>query len=346
MSPTDQPAPPTSGYSIDGTAFRARPIEPGLYAVATPIGNLGDVTLRALEVLAGADLIVCEDTRVTRTLLDRYGIRKPMAAYHDHNAARERPRLLAMLLGGKTLALVSDAGTPLVSDPGYKLVDEALAAGVKVIPIPGASALLAALVAAGLPTDAFTFLGFLPPKSAGRRGRLGQFRTVPATLVLYESPHRAAETLADMAAVLGPDRPGVLARELTKRFEEVRRGTLAELAEGALADPPRGEIVLLAGPPVDVEAADDDLDALLHAALATQGPGQAAAEIAKATGRPRKEVYARALALRSAIESPDSDVADIGADVARQSPGPDDDTPDSGDGTGGGSGDGSGEEDR
>jgi 16S rRNA (cytidine1402-2'-O)-methyltransferase len=299
MAAPDQPATASTGYTIDGHAFRSRPLEPGLYPVATPIGNLGDVTLRALEVLAGADLVVCEDTRVTRTLLDRYGIEKPMAPYHEHNAARERPRLMAMLAGGMTLALVSDAGTPLVSDPGYKLVEEAIEAGVKVIPIPGPSAIMAALVAAGLPTDAFLFLGFLPPKTAGRRTRLAAFAEVPATLVAYEAPHRAAETLADMAEVLGPDRPAALARELTKRFEEVRRGTLAELAAGALADPPRGEIVLLAGPPAERVAAADDVDALLRAALETTGPGQAAAEVAKATGRARKEVYARALALKA-----------------------------------------------
>lgn len=306
MSRTDPPSPAPSTYAIDGQITRARPVEPALYAVSTPIGNLGDVTLRALEVLAASDLVVCEDTRVTRTLLDRYAIRKPMAAYHDHNAARERPRLLAMLRGGKTLALVSDAGTPLVSDPGYKLVEEALAEGLKVIPIPGPSAILAALVAAGLPTDAFAFLGFLPPRSSARRTRLAAFAALPATLVLYEAPHRAAETLADMAAVLGPGRPGVLARELTKRFEEIRRGTLEALAAGALADPPRGEIVLLAGPPAETETGDDDLDALLRAALETQGPGQAAAEIAKATGRPRKEVYARARALRATGDEPEA----------------------------------------
>lgn len=298
MAASDKSAPAAS-FSIDGTVFPARPLEPGLYPVATPIGNLGDVSLRALEVLAAADLVVCEDTRVTRTLFDRYGISRTLAAYHDHNAARERPRLLAMLKGGMTVALVSDAGTPLVSDPGYKLVEEALAEGVKVIPIPGPSAILAALVAAGLPTDAFLFLGFLPPKTAGRRTRLTAFADVPATLVLYEAPHRAAETLADMAAVLGGDRPGALARELTKKFEEIRRGTLAELAAGALADPPRGEIVLLAGPPPERVAAEDDVDALLLAALRTAGPGQAAAEVAAATGRPRKEVYARALALKA-----------------------------------------------
>lgn len=290
-------------YAIDGTVFRAKPIAPGLYPVATPIGNLSDMSLRALEVLANADLVVCEDTRVTRTLLDRYALKKPTAAYHEHNAARERPRLLAMLKGDMTLALVSDAGTPLVSDPGYKLVEEAIEAGVPVVPVPGPSAILAALVAAGLPTDTFAFLGFLPPKTAARRTRLSAFAAVPATLVLYEAPHRAAETLSDMADVLGADRPGALARELTKRFEEVRRGTLGELAAGARSDPPRGEIVLLAGPPMEKPSTGDDLDALLLAALATSGPGQAAAEIAKATGHPRREVYQRALALRAGLDA-------------------------------------------
>ncbi len=308
---------PPSGFLIEGQAFKSKPIEPGLYPVATPIGNLGDVTIRALEVLSAVDLIVCEDTRVTRTLLDRYGIKRPMAAYHEHNAARERPRMMAMLRGGMRLALVSDAGTPLISDPGYKLVEEAVAEGVKVIPIPGPSALLAALVAAGLPTDAFLYLGFLPARTTARRARLASFAGVPVTLICYEAPHRAAETLADMAEVLGPDRPGALARELTKRFEQVRRGTLAALAEGAVTDPPRGEIVLLAGPPLERPAPEEDLDALLKAALETTGPGQAAAEIAKATGLPRKDVYARALALRATMlstESGSEPSADAGGD--------------------------------
>lgn len=292
----------TTGYAIDGTAFPGKPVEPGLYPVATPIGNLSDMSLRALDVLAGADLIVCEDSRVTAVLLDRYGIRKPLAIYHEHNAVRERPRLLAMLRGGMRLALVSDAGTPLISDPGYKLVEEAIAEGIKVIPIPGASAILSALVAAGLPTDTFLFLGFLPHKAGARRNRLGEFRAVPATLVVYESPHRAAETLTDMAEVLG-NRPAALCRELTKRFEEVRRGTLLELAAGAEADPPRGEIVLVIGAPLGEEAGEADIEALLSAALETKGAGQAAAEVAKATGRQRKEVYALALKLKAVMDA-------------------------------------------
>ncbi|MBH0237405.1 16S rRNA (cytidine(1402)-2'-O)-methyltransferase [Methylobrevis albus] len=304
-------------YAIDGRDFTARPIEPALYPVATPIGNLGDVGLRALEVLAAADVIACEDTRVTRVLLDRYGIRRPLVAYHEHNAARERPRLLATLAEGKAVALVSDAGTPLISDPGYKLVEEALDLGHKVIPIPGPSALLAAIVAAGLPTDCFLFGGFLPPRSGQRRTRLAGFADLPATLVFYESPHRAAEALADMADVLGPDRPGALARELTKRFEEVRRGPLAALATGATDDPPRGEIVLLAGPAPERGTDADDLDALLIDALGRMSAGRAAAEVAATTGQPRRLVYARAQALKplarpggaAAVEAADSDIA-------------------------------------
>lgn len=299
--------PATTGYSIGGIAFPGKPVEAGLYPVATPIGNLKDISLRALEVLAGADLIVCEDSRVTAVLLDRYGISKPLAIYHEHNAARERPRLLAMLKGGMRLALVSDAGTPLISDPGFKLVEEALEEGIKVIPVPGASAILSALVAAGLPTDTFLFLGFLPHKAGTRRNRLADFRTVPASIVTYESPHRAAETLADMADVLGADRPAALCRELTKRFEEVRKGTLAELAASAESDPPRGEIVLVVGPPLEEVAAADDIEALLRAALETQGAGQAAAEVAKTTGRPRKELYTLALKLKAVMDGADDE---------------------------------------
>jgi 16S rRNA (cytidine1402-2'-O)-methyltransferase len=290
------PEPRPTGYAIGATRFPSPPLEPGLYPVATPIGNLGDVGIRALEVLGGADLVVCEDTRVTRTLLDRYGITRPLAAYHEHNAARERPRLLAMLAGGMTVALVSDAGTPLVSDPGYKLVEEALAAGVRVIPVPGPSAILAALVAAGLPTDTFVFLGFPPPKSAGRRTRLAAFASVPATLVLNEAPHRTAETLADMAAILGPGRKGALARELTKRFEEVRRGTLGTLAEEAAREPPRGEVVLVIDR--DRAAPDaEDMERLLRAAMATMTVKDAAAQVAEMLSLPRRQVYQAALAL-------------------------------------------------
>ena len=201
-------------FAIEGQAFAAPALAAGLHIVATPIGNLGDVTLRALRTLAAADIVACEDTRVTRVLLERYAIGRGLFTYHEHNAAEQRPKLLAALAEGKSVALVSDAGTPLLSDPGYRLVQEAAEAGHAVVPVPGASALLAGLVAAGLPTDAFFFAGFLPPKEAGRRKRLAELAAVPGTLVFYESPHRLGAALADMAAVLG-DRPAAIAREIT-----------------------------------------------------------------------------------------------------------------------------------
>ena len=224
--------------------------------VATPIGNLGDVTLRALSILAAADAVLAEDTRVSRTLLARYGIETPLSPYHEHNAAEARPRALRRIAEGQALALISDAGTPLVSDPGFKLVAEAVAAGFAVTAAPGASAALAALCVAGLPTDRFFFEGFLPPRSAARRERINALAAVPATLVFYEAPSRLAEALADLAAELGP-RPAAVARELTKLHEEVRRGTLDALAaEFAAAEPPRGEIVVVVGPPQAREPVD------------------------------------------------------------------------------------------
>lgn len=273
-----------------------------LAVVATPIGNLGDVSPRAARTLAEADLVVCEDSRVTGRLLQHLGLHKPMLAYHDHNAAQMRPRLLAALGEGRLLALVSDAGTPCISDPGHKLVREAAEAGFEVVTIPGPSAVVAALSIAGLPTDRFLFAGFLPSKASARRAALEELRAVPATLVLYEAPQRVAECLADAASVLGP-RPAALARELTKRFEEVRRGDLAGLAaEMAAAPPPKGEIVLVIGRADTAAAVLDDaaVDAALAEALATRGPSEAAAAVAAMAGRPRREVYARALALKAA----------------------------------------------
>ncbi len=285
-------------YHIDGHAFVAPPLAPGLYAIATPIGNLGDVTLRALATLAAADLVACEDTRVTAVLLRRYGIAAKTVAYHEHNAARQRPKLLAMLAEGKSVALVSDAGTPLVSDPGYRLVVEAKAAGHAVTAIPGASAVMAALATAGLPTDAFLFAGFLPPKTAARTKRLAELARVPATLVFFESPQRLADSLADMAAVLG-DRSAAVARELTKAFEETRNGTLPELAaayaEGAA---PKGEIVVVVGPPAEESASAEDADAILASLIEDKSVGEAAAEAAALTGLPRRELYKRALQLK------------------------------------------------
>ncbi len=285
-------------YLVQGAAVRAPPLVAGLYVVATPIGNLGDVTLRALSILAAADAILAEDTRVSRTLLARYEIETPLSPYHEHNAAEARPRALRRIAEGQALALISDAGTPLVSDPGFKLVSEAVAAGLAVTAAPGASAALAALCVAGLPTDRFFFEGFLPPRTAARRERINALAAVPGSLVFYESPGRLAEALADLAAELGP-RPAAVARELTKLHEEVRRGTLDALAaEYAAGEPPRGEIVVVVGPPQAREAVDaTTLDAEIAAALKTLSVKDAAAAVAARHSLPRRQVYARALAL-------------------------------------------------
>ncbi len=278
----------------------ARPLEPALYLVATPIGNLADITLRALETLAGADVLACEDTRVTRVLLDRYGIVNRPYAYHEHNANEAGPRLIAALDAGKSVALVSDAGTPLVSDPGYRLGQLAIEAGHRVVPIPGASAPLAALVGSGLPNDAFLFAGFLPVKDKARRDRLAELAAIPATLMFFESPHRIASTITAAADVLGGARAACVCRELTKTFEEFRRGTLAELAmfyeqSGSV----KGEIVLVVGPP-DAEALPDetDVEALLTALIRNMPAGKAATEAARRTGLPRKELYQRLLDMK------------------------------------------------
>lgn len=274
-------------------------LAPGLYVTATPIGNLSDVTLRALSVLASADLVCCEDTRVTRRLLDRYGLRPQLLAYHEHNAASVRPRVLAKLDDGASVALVSDAGTPLVSDPGYKLVGAAIEAGHKVFPVPGASAALAALVAAGLPTDRFFFEGFLPAKGGQRKTRIGDLASIPATLVLYETGPRLGASLADLADGLGA-RAGAVCRELTKAFEEVRRGTLSELAAHyATAGAPKGEIVVVIAPPDETDAAlgMDALDDQLKAALGNMSVKDAADAVTAATGMKRRAVYQRALEL-------------------------------------------------
>ncbi len=271
--------------------------------VATPIGNLGDLSPRALAALQTADLVVCEDTRVTGNLLRHHGISRRLLAYHEHNAAKVRPQILAALAVGQAVALASDAGTPLVSDPGYKLVRAAIEAGAVVHAVPGPSAALAALVVSGLPTDRFMVAGFLPNKATARQKAIAELQAVPATLVLFEAAPRLAACLADLAHVLGA-RPAAVARELTKRFEEVRRGTLGELAAAyAASGPPRGELVIVVGPPDKTAALDLDeaaLDAALLAALATGSPAAAAAELAAATGRPRRELYRRALDLKAA----------------------------------------------
>ena len=272
-------------------------LAPGLYVVSTPIGNLGDITLRAIAVLARADAVLCEDTRHSRTLLSHFGIGTPARPYHEHNAAKERPRVLADLAAGQRIALISDAGTPLVSDPGWKLVREAIDAGHRVEALPGASATLTALAVAGLPTDAFLFAGFLPPKSAGRRTRIAELAAVPATLVFFEAPSRIAETLADLAAVLGP-RPAALARELTKLHEEVRRAPLDRLAADLEGETLKGEAVILVGPPQQGEVSDDDIAARLAAALEQMSLRDAAKAVADALGVPKSRVYDLGLRLR------------------------------------------------
>lgn len=287
-------------YTAFGLAAEAEPLPAGLYIVATPIGNLRDVTFRALATMAAANAVLAEDTRVTRTLMMHYGITTPLVAYHEHSNEAVRERMILRMQGGEALALVSDAGTPLVSDPGYKLVSAAIAAGIAVTPIPGPSAVMTAIVAAGLPTDRFFFEGFLPQKSGARRNRLEALGAIPGTLVLFESPHRLPEMLADAAAVLGGSRPAAVARELTKFYETIRRGSLDALAETfAKEGAPKGEVVVVIGTAVEevVEGADADLDARIEAALARHSIKDAAALVADETGQQKRVVYARALAL-------------------------------------------------
>jgi 16S rRNA (cytidine1402-2'-O)-methyltransferase len=296
---TAGPERPIATFTAFGLEAEAEPLRKGLHVVATPIGNLADISLRALATLAAADAVVAEDTRVTKTLLAHYGIATPLVSYHEHNAAVMRPHLIARLEDGAALALVSDAGTPLVSDPGFKLVSEALARNITVVSVPGASAVLAALVVAGLPTDRFFFEGFLPIKSGPRRQRIAALASVPGTLVFFESPRRVAETLADLAAVLGP-REASVARELTKFFETVRRGPLPDLVTEFTAEPPpKGEIVILVGPPGDesLGTGAEEIDARLTTALETLSVKDAAAVVSAETGQPRRKVYARAIEL-------------------------------------------------
>ncbi len=268
------------------------PLAPGLYLVATPIGNLGDISIRALSVLARADAVLCEDTRHSRALLSHFSIPTPTRPYHEHNAARERPRVLRELEADARIALISDAGTPLVSDPGFKLVRECLAAGHHVEALPGASAALAALTVAGLPTDTFLFAGFLPPKGAARKTRIAELKSVPATLLFFEAPTRVAETVADLAAGLG-NRPAALARELTKLHEEVRRAPLDELA--AQASDIRGEVVILVGPPQKEEITDAEIEDRLALALEQMSLRDAAKSVAEALGVAKSRVYALGL---------------------------------------------------
>lgn len=282
----------------------ATDLAPGLYLVATPIGNLADITIRALAVLAAADIIYCEDTRHSRTLLAHYAIATPTRSYHEHNAESERPRILDRLAAGGRVALISDAGTPLVSDPGHKLVRAAIAAGHVVRAIPGPSAILAALVGAGLASDGFLFAGFLPSRSAARRTRLAELGAAPATLVLFEAPSRLAEALADARDVLG-DRHAAIARELTKLHEETVRGTLSELAERYAGHAVKGEIVVLIAPSERGPVEDAEIARQLNAALARTGLNDAAKTVAAALGVPKARVYDIGLGLKKATAGPE-----------------------------------------
>lgn len=272
------------------------PLSPGLYIVATPIGNLGDVTLRAIETLRGVSAVACEDTRLTGKLFQLLGLKQRLIRYDDHASEETREYLLRMA-SEQAVALVSDAGTPLISDPGYKLVRLARERGIAVTSLPGASAAIVALTLSGLPSDRFLFAGFLPNKDKARRDVLAELASVPATLVFYETSPRLIDALAAIGDVLG-GREVAVARELTKKFEECRTGSPAELIAHYEAHPPKGEIVLMVGPPAAKEAADFDVDAMLRAALETEKASQAAAQVAKATGLDRKVLYARAMELK------------------------------------------------
>ncbi|HLZ04514.1 MAG TPA: 16S rRNA (cytidine(1402)-2'-O)-methyltransferase [Bradyrhizobium sp.] len=300
---------PTSrGFTVGGHVLAAPKAAAGLHLVATPIGNLGDITLRALETLAGVDLIACEDTRITRRLAERYGIAVELTPYHEHNAAAARPKILERLARGASIALVSDAGTPLISDPGYKLVREASAAGRAVHVLPGPSSVLSALSVAALPTDRFFFEGFLPAKETARRARIAELARIEATLVVFESGNRVRDTLRDLA---GPDlaspmgaRQAAICRELTKLHEEVSRATVTELAASADQLETRGEFVLVIGPPAaDAQVLTADaLDNLLRIQLADHSVKDAVAHAVELSGRPRREVYARALELAKQLK--------------------------------------------
>jgi 16S rRNA (cytidine1402-2'-O)-methyltransferase len=290
VKPDSSQIQPSGKYPVSGQP-------PGLYIVATPIGNLQDITLRALELLKAADLVVCEDTRVTAKLLSHYGINKPTLSYNDHNAQERRPKIMGALAEGKRVALVSDAGTPLVSDPGYKLVREALEQGIYVTALPGASSVLAALCLAGLPTDRFFFAGFLPPKKEACRKEIQTLSSIPATLVLFESARRLQDVLALLHGVLG-NREAAVVREISKLYEESRRGTLGELmAHYSEHGEPKGEVVIVIAPPPENVTSGEDVEAKLKALLESHSVKEAASILAEQTGKPRKDVYALALKL-------------------------------------------------
>ena len=288
-----------------GRAARSKPpagrAEAGLYLIATPIGNAADISRRALDILGAVDVVACEDTRVSAKLMAIHGIAARLTPYHEHNAAKVRPQLIERLKGGETVALIADAGTPLISDPGYKLVQACIDEALPVSAVPGPSAVLAALLVSGLPTDRFMFSGFLPPRRVARRKSLQELAAVPASLVFMESPRRLARALADMADILGP-RQAAVGRELTKMFEEVRRGPLAELAahyDGAGA--PKGEVTVVVAPPVKkAPAGGAEIDRRLEEALGETSVRDAVQRVAAATGVPRRRVYAHALEMRKA----------------------------------------------
>ena len=292
------PGPASRTFSIHGQILTAPKPVPGLYLVATPIGNLGDITLRALETLAGVDIIACEDTSITRRLTERYAISGLLKPYHEHNAALARPKILERLAQGASIALVSDAGTPLISDPGFKLVREACAAGHRVVALPGPSSVLAALSVAALPTDRFFFEGFLPPRETARRARLTELSKVDATLVMFESGNRVQDTLRDLARLMGA-RDAAICREMTKMHEDIRRAPLSELARSADTLETRGEFVLVVGPPAPgaQTMTEDALDDLLRSQLQRDSVKDAVAHAVELSGRPRREIYARALEL-------------------------------------------------
>src|ERR1700733_10405002 len=303
--------PPERTFAVGSHILTAPKPVPGLHLVATPIGNLGDITLRALETLAGVDIIACEDTRITRRLTERYAITALLKPYHEHNAALARPKILEKLSQGASIALVSDAGMPLISDPGFKLVREVCAAGYPVIALPGPSSVLAALSVAALPTDRFFFEGFLPPKQVARRTRLTELARIDATLVMFESGNRVQDTLADLADIMG-GRDAALCREMTKLHEEIQRGPLTELARSADTLEIGDELALLIGPQAaDARTmADDELDDLLRSRLRQDSVKDAVAHAVEVSGRPRREIYARALELAKELNAEGDDGED------------------------------------
>ncbi len=289
-----------ASVSAELAQLLAQPLAPALYLVATPIGNLGDISLRALAVITAADQLYCEDTRTSRKLLSRFAVNRQLSVYHEHNGARVRPGIIAALDAGRSVALISDAGTPAISDPGFKLARAAVEAGHEVVAVPGPSAAVTALSASGVATDRFFFAGFLSQKRSARRSEIAELADVPATLVFYESPHRLCATLRDLADVLG-NRSGAVARELTKKFEEFRRGGLEDLAAWSAAAPPRGEITIIVGPPAETapdDITDEDIARHLQRARANASPTRAAREVADALGVPRARVYAVGVAMR------------------------------------------------